>query len=426
MMNLQRFFVLAIGCAFFLSWSAAAFQSDGKPLVLRASRLLDVRSGQLLRDTPVVVQGDRIVSVGGEVPADAEVIDLGDRTLLPGLIDMHVHLTSQLGPNSFTAPVRLTDADAAIRGTVYARRTLMAGFTTVRNVGADGFVDIALKRSIEAGIVPGPRIVPSAHGLSITGGHGDASGFRPGLLDAGPEQGVADGPDEGRRAVRYQIKYGAEVIKIAATAGVLSFEKSVGTQQYSEEEIRIIVEEAARHHIKVAAHAHGTEGIMAAVRAGVASIEHGSILSDEAIRLMIEKGTFLVPTSYLTTSINMDALPPPIRAKAEWLMPKMRDSLRRAVAAGVKVAFGTDAAVFPHGDNAREFAMYTQAGMSNLEAIRTATLNAVELLGKDDRGAIEAGLLADIIAVEGDPLDDVRVLENVRFVMKGGKVYKRE
>ena len=226
-------------------------------------------------------------------------------------------------------------------------------------------------------------------------------------------------------ATRYQIKYGAKFIKICATAGVLSFEESVGAQQFTLEEMQTIVDEAARHGMKVAAHAHGTAGIKAAVRAGVASIEHGSILDDEAIQMMIDRGTYLVPTTYLVGAINMDALPPPIRAKAEQVLPMAVESVRRAVTAGVKIAFGTDAAVYPHGDNAKEFAALVDRGMSPLEAIRSATINAADLLGVDDRGQIAEGLLADMVAVSGNPLNDITAMENVRFVMKGGQVYRR-
>ena len=413
-------------CALALLWLNVGTAAAQQVTVVRAARMLDLESGRIVRNAVVLVEDGRIKSVGsGEIPEDADIIDLGNLTLLPGLIDMHVHLTGQLGPDSFTRIGRETAVDAALQGVLYARRTLLAGFTTVRNAGSEGFAGVSLMRAIDRGFVMGPRIWPAAHGLSITGGHGDASGFAPGLLEGGPEEGIADGVDEVIRAVRYQIKHGAKVIKTTATAGVLSFEGPVGAQQYSYEELRAMVEEAARHGVKVAAHAHGTEGIIAAVRAGVASIEHGSMLNDEAIALMKEKGTYLVPTTYLAGAINLDVLPPPIRAKAESILPVAKESVRRAVRAGVKIAFGTDAAVFPHGDNAKEFAALVERGMTPLEAIRSATLNAVDLLGVDDRGLIAPGRLADIIAVPGNPLEDVRALEDVRFVMKGGKVFKR-
>ncbi len=414
-------------CALALLWLNAGTAAAQQVTVVRAARMLDVESGRMVQNAVVVIEDGRIKSVGsGEIPEDADIIDLGNLTLLPGLIDMHVHLTGQLGPDSFTRIGRETAVDGALHGVLYARRTLRAGFTTVRNLGAVGFADVALMRAIDGGFVEGPRIVPAAHGLSITGGHGDASGFAPGLLERGPEEGIADGVDEVIRAVRYQIKHGAKVIKTTATAGVLSFEGPVGAQQYSYEELRAMVEEAARHGLKVAAHAHGTEGIIAAVRAGVASIEHGSMLNDEAIALMKEKGTYLVPTTYLAGAISLDVLPPPIRAKAESILPVAKASVRRAVRAGVKIAFGTDAAVFPHGDNGKEFAALVERGLTPLEAIRSATLNAVDLLGVDDRGLIAPGRWADLVAVPGNPLEDIRVLEDVRFVMKGGKVFKHE
>ncbi|MEP6571624.1 MAG: amidohydrolase family protein [Gemmatimonadota bacterium] len=397
------------------------------PLVIRAGRMLDVRSGTMVSPAIIVVDSGRIVSLGSAgVPAGAESIDLGDMTLLPGLIDMHTHLTMDISGDWVTRDVTEGPADAALRGARNARKTLMAGFTTVRDLGAPGFADVSLMRAIDAGLVPGPRIIPSGHAIGITGGHCDVTGYAPGILELGPEAGVADGVDEAVKAVRYQIKHGAKVIKICATAGVLSFEGPVGAQQLSEEEMRAIVQEATRHGLRVAAHAHGTEGILAAVRAGVASIEHGSILNDEAIALMKAKGTFLVPTAYLQTAIDTTALPPAIRAKMRILIPLAQESHRRAIRAGVKVAFGTDAAVYPHGDNAHEFAMYVRYGMKPIEAIRTATLNAIELLGVSDRGEIAPGKLADLIAVRGNPLEDVTVLQRVTFVMKGGEVVRKE
>jgi imidazolonepropionase-like amidohydrolase len=388
--------------------------------------MLDVLAGEIVHNAVLVVEGRTISAVNPDrMPAGAEVIDLGDVTLLPGLIDLHTHLALDIGGDWVMRPVRDTPGDVAYRAAKNAKTTLLAGFTTVREVGSEHFVDVALGRAVEAGWVPGPWIIPSGHALGITGGHCDATGFAPGVLEGTPERGVADGPEEVLKAVRYQIKHGAQNIKICATAGVLSFEESVGAQQFSEEEMRIIVEEAARHDIKVAAHAHGTVGINAAIRAGVASIEHGSLLDGESIRLMKERGTFLVPTTYLADAIDLDALPPPIRAKAEYVLPRARENLRRAIAEGVRIGFGTDAAVYPHGHNAREFSVLVDLGMSPLEAIRSATLHATELLGVEDRGALEAGRLADVIAVPGNPLEDVSVTEDVSFVMRGGEVFKR-
>jgi imidazolonepropionase-like amidohydrolase len=409
----------------FLILIPAALGAQERPIVLRAARMLDVEAGRIVNNATVVVQNGRITAVNGAVPQGAETIDLGDVTLSPGLIDAHTHLTSDIEGNWTLRPVTETVADDALRGARNAKRTLEAGVTTVRDVGSAGFVDVALMRAIDAGMIPGPRIVPGGHSLGITGGHCDNTGWAPGLLESDWRAGIADGVDEVLKAVRHQTKHGAKVIKICATAGVLSFEGPVGAQQFTEEEMRAAVQEAARHGLKVAAHAHGTEGIKAAIRAGVASIEHGSILDDEAIALFKQHGTYLVPTEYLADRINLDALPPPIRAKAESVLPQMRASHRRAFAAGVKVAFGTDAAVYPHGENARELGVYVQLGMTPLQAIRSATLSSADLLGVTDRGVIAVGRLADIIAVPGDPLRDVRVYEDVRFVMKGGAVFLR-
>ncbi len=394
------------------------------PVVVRAARMLDVRAGRIVNDAIVVVQGDRIVQVGGTPPAGASVIDLGQATLLPGLIDAHVHLTGEIRPGFELGPVRETAADAALHGVVNARKTLLAGFTTVRNVGAPDFTDIALMHAIDRGDIDGPRIIPAGHAIGITGGHCDVTGFAPGVVVQDPLHGVADGVEQVVKAVREQVKYGAKVIKICATAGVLSFDATVGAQQLSEEEMRAIVEEATRHGLKVAAHAHGTEGIKAAIRAGVTSIEHGSMLDDEAIAMMKQRGTWLVPTRALADLIDRNALPPPIRAKADYVMPLADASFRKAVAAGVKIAFGTDAAVLPHGMNAKEFAVYVRSGMSPIDAIRTATINGAELLGTPDRGEIAPGKLADLIAVPGDPLADITVLERVSAVIKGGRRVK--
>jgi imidazolonepropionase-like amidohydrolase len=399
-------------------------QGYAQQTVLRAGRMLDVEKGQFVEPAVIVVEGDRIVAINpAREPAEAEVIDLGDRTLLPGFIDAHTHLTGDLEGDWVNAPVRQSPADLALRGARNAKRTLRAGFTTVRDVGSSGFADVSLARAIQEGMVEGPDIFPAGHSLGITGGHCDVTGYIPGILELGPEQGVADGRDEVLKAARYQIKHGAKVIKICATAGVLSFEGPVGAQQFSEEEMRAVVEEAARHGMKVAAHAHGSDGILAAVRAGVTSIEHGSMLTDEIIQEMIDRNTYLVPTTYLTDAIDLAQLPPPIREKAEYILPLAQESLRKAIAAGVPIAFGTDAAVIPHGTNAREFAAMVDRGMRPVDAIRSATLNASALLGADDRGRLAEGLRADIVAVSGDPLVDIQVLEAVEFVMKAGVTY---
>lgn len=395
-------------------------------LVVRAARMLDVVGGEIVERAVVVVEGGRIRSLGAEAaPAGARTIDLGDLTLLPGLIDAHTHLAYDLEGDWAHRDATQSATEQAMRAVRNARRTVEAGFTTVRDVGASsGFVDVAVMRGVDRGWIVGPRVVPAGHSLSITGGHCDATGYAPGVLEQDWREGTADGVDEVVKAVRYQIEHGAKVIKVCATAGVLSFEGPVGAQQYSEEELRAVVEEAERHGLEVAAHAHGTDGIKAAIRAGVASIEHGSLIDDEAVAMMKERGVYLVPTTYLADAIDLEVLPPPIRAKAEYVLPRARENLRRAIRAGVPIAFGTDAGVFPHGQNAKELVALVERGMTPLEAIRAATLNAADLLGVDDRGVIAPGKLADLIAVAGNPLDDVRVLEDVRFVMLGGQQLK--
>jgi imidazolonepropionase-like amidohydrolase len=387
--------------------------------------MLDVVKGEMVSPGVVVVADGKIQNLGtAVVPANARTIDLGDLTLLPGLIDAHTHLTYDVSGDWVTRSVRELPADAALRGARNARKTLLAGFTTVRDVGSVGFADISLMKAIDQGMVEGPRMIPSAHAIGITGGHCDDTGWAPGVNELGYREGVADGVDEVVKAARYQIKHGAKVIKVCATAGVFSFDATVGAQQLSDAELQAIVQEATRHGLKVAAHAHGTEGILAAVRAGVASIEHGSMLSDEAIDLMKRRGTYLVPTAYLLSTFKFDSMPPPIAAKARQVVPLAQESHRRAIRAGVKIAFGTDAAVYPHGDNAREFAVYVGYGMRPADAIRTATVNAADLLGVTDRGVIAPGKLADLIAVRGNPLEDVKTLQQVLWVMKGGVVVK--
>jgi imidazolonepropionase-like amidohydrolase len=413
------------GCVLALVGSVAVAVAAEAPAtlrVLRADHYVDVESGRLVSPAVVVVRGQRIEAVTpASVPAGADTIELPGLTLLPGFIDVHTHLTSDLGPGWETRDVDWTAADEALLGVRYARLTLLSGFTTVRDLGSSGFTDVSLMHAVERGDIIGPRIVPAAHAIGITGGHCDSTGRAPGLFELGPKEGVADGSDEILKAVRYQIKHGAKVIKICATAGVMSFEGPVGAQQYSEAEMRTVVAEARMHGIKVAAHAHGAEGIIAASNAGVDSIEHGSLLTDEAIAVLKKNGTWLVPTLYQW--FEPYDLPPVLHEKNEYIKARVGDSMRKAFAAGDKVALGTDAGAGPHGTSGKEFTSYVTYGMSKAEALRTGTVNAAQLLGIDDIGRLRSGMLADIVAVQGNPLEDIRVVESVRFVMKDGEVY---
>jgi len=375
----------------------------------------------------VVVRDGRIESVNPKtMPGDIEIIDLGDRTLLPGFMDMHSHVTLDFftGDHWTTAAVMETPADWALHGAEFGRDMLMAGFTTVRDAGAwPGFPDVALMRAIDKGGVPGPRIFPAGHYLSITGGHCDVTGFAPGIMELGPKQGIANGRAEILEAVRYQAKHGVKVIKVCATAGVFSKGDSPGAQQYSDEELRVIVEEANRHGLKVMAHAHGSQGILAAVKAGVASIEHGSMLTPEIVGEMKARGTFYVPTIHLNDVPLPPETPQWTVEKSEFLAPYVERSFELALESGINIALGSDAGVMPHRDARLEFNAMVRRGMTPLHALRTATIDAADLLGVDDRGRIGPGLLADLVAVDGNPLEDIRTVENVRFVMKGGEVF---
>jgi imidazolonepropionase-like amidohydrolase len=373
----------------------------------------------------IVIEGEHIRELNpNTLPTSAKVIDLGDATILPGLMDMHVHLMDDPGTGWIRQRAYETPAIWALRAARNARRALDHGFTTVRDVGSSGFVDVALARATSEGWIEGPRIVPVGHHVTITGGHCDLTGFAPGVLERGPKDGVADGADQVRQAIRYQAKHGAKWIKMCATAGVFSFESTVGAQQYSEEELRAGVEEAARHGMKVAAHAHGTEGILAAVRAGVASIEHGTMLNDETIRLMKARGTWLVPQAYIDDAIDPGTLEPEVRRKLDYIRPISRRSLEQAIRAGLNIAFSTDGPL-PNDDPGREFAALVARGMTPLQAVQAATVRAAELLGVADRGRLAPGLLADVVAVHGNPLERIGVMEDVRFVMKAGKIYKQ-
>ena len=396
-------------------------------VVVRAAQYLDTESGRLVSPAVMVVEDGLITAVNPSViPNDTKIIDLGDATLLPGVMDMHSHVTLDYysGDHWTTAAVMETPADWALHGVTFGRQMLEAGFTTVREAGSfPGFPDVALMRAIDRGDVVGPRIIPAGHYLSITGGHCDITGFAPGIMEIGPKQGIADGKDELLKAIRYQAKHGVKVIKVCATAGVFSKGDSPGAQQYSDEELSVIVQEATRHGLKVMAHAHGSEGILAAVKAGVASIEHGSMLTPEIINEMKRRGTFFVPTIHL----NDVPLPPETPAwtvkKSEFLAPFVEKSFSMAVDRGVNIALGSDAGVMPHADARLEFYAMVKRGMSELQALQSATIDAARLLGVTDRGQLKEGMLADIIAVNENPLNNIRTMEAVLFVMKGGEVY---
>ena len=406
-------------------------------VVLQASRLIDGTGSAPIEKPIIVITDDRITAVGPAAaitfPAGAKIIDLGDATLLPGFIDAHTHLIGRVlgDPEGENSAVRDYESFGAILGVVNARDTLMAGFTTVRNVGASGrFHDIALRKAINEGWVVGPRMQSAGHSLGITGGHCDTNAYRPGLLDRGVEDGIANSPDEIRAAVRYQVKYGADVIKTCATGGVLSEGDAVGTTQYNFEEMKAMVDEATKLEIKVAAHAHGTEGIKIATRAGVASIEHGSFLDEEGARLMVKHGTFLVPTLMAGEAVEKAAKSGVLKGlraeKAFAAATAMRRGIKIAVANKVPIAFGTDAGVFPHGTNAREFGLLVEwGGLTPMDAIVAATLNGAKLLGwEKNLGTLTSGKWADIVAVPGDPLKDIHNLERPIFVMKNGVIYK--
>ena len=412
--------------------AAFAQQPDSsvRRIAVRAGKLIDGRGGPPLSNAVILIDSTRITAVGANlpIPAGTTVIDLGNATVLPGLIDCHTHITSGNPGDYYESLFRRSPIDYAVAAPTFARRTLEAGFTSVRDVGSGEFIDVALRRAIDSGLVVGPRMQVATLAIGSTGGHNDIVGFSP-YIKFGQFSGVADGVDEIRKLVRFEVKNGADVIKLIASAGVLSEEQSAGAPQYTQEEMNAAVQEAAQWGRKVAAHAHGAEAIKRAVRAGVASIEHGSLLDDEGIRLMKERGTYLVADIYNDDYIMKEYkrlnFPEKILEKERQIGKAQRENFQRAARAGVKIAFGTDAGVYPHGLNARQFEFMVRYGLTPMQAIQSATTSAADLLGWSDRvGSVVPGRYADLVAVDGDPLADITLLEHVNFVMKGGVVYK--
>ena len=398
-------------------------------IVLKAAHIFDATGTSLKDGAVIVVRGDRIVSVGGTAPAGARVIDLGNATLLPGFIDAHTHLTMEFSDNyykKFHDDLLRFPQEDALYGALYAKRTLEAGFTTVRNVGAGDFTDIALRNAINAGVTEGPRMVTAAHGIGSPGGHFDAPSFPPDLVKPeGPIEGICSGPESCREAVRYQMKWGAEVIKIAASGGVLSEADPVDVPQLTLEEMKAIVSEAHAWRRKVAAHCHGDAAARLAIEAGVDSIEHGSFLTEDTLKLMKAKGVWLVPTRITVEWVmkKVDTYPPKIAAKARAAAAAHANMFRNALKVGVLIALGTDAGVYPHGMNGQEFGAYVNLGMSPAQALLSGTRDGAKLLGIDsDVGTLEAGKVADIVVVPGNVLTDIRATEHPVLVMHLGKV----
>ncbi|MGX1809048.1 amidohydrolase family protein [Nocardia sp. NPDC055321] len=399
-------------------------------LTLKAAGLLDIDTGEIIRPGLLRIDGDRIAGVGG--PETGEVLDLGDVVLLPGFMDMEVNLLmGGRGETGLASSVTDDPALRMLRAVGNARRTLHAGFTTVRNLGlfvkTGGYLlDVALRKAIDAGWIEGPRIVAAGHAITPTGGHLDPtmfSAFAPDVLSLSVEEGIANGVDEVRKAVRYQIKHGADLIKVCVSGGVMSLTGAPGAQHYSDEELRAIVDEAHRRGLKVAAHTHGADAVRHAVDAGIDCIEHGFLLDDDAIDRMVEHGTWLVPTTRLADAMDVSKAAPALQAKAAEMFPRARTSVLAAYKAGVKIAVGTDAPAIPHGRNADELVALVERGIPALDVLRAATVRGAELIGVTDRGRLAAGQLADVIAVPDDPLADIGVTRDVRFVMKGGRVH---
>lgn len=433
------FRVLAVSVLAATAVFAQGQKPAAKSYVLKAARMFDGKSDALVKPGLVVVTGDKIAGVGAaaSVPAGAEIIDFGDATLLPGFIDAHTHLTSMYSEDykqSALDDLQKTTAEKSLDSSVNARVTLMAGVTTVRDVGSGEYLDAGLRNAINKNVVPGPRMLVAVHAIGATGGHCDDTGYRAGAFgkETGPEVGVINGADQARYAVRLAHKYGATVIKTCATGGVLSLADAVDTPQLTQEELNAIVDEAHALRLKSAAHAHGAEGAKRAIRAGIDSIEHGTFLDDEALDMMKQRGTYLVPTLMAPVGIqeqNQKGLyiPPPILVKAQAAIAAAHQTFQKALAKGVKIGLGTDAGVYPHGRNTEEFHQMVDLGMKPIAALKAGTSADAELLGLSDKiGTLEPGKFADVVAVPGDPVENIRQTEHVFFVMKEGVVYKND
>jgi len=425
-------------------WASGILGQGQKPAdktyVLKAARLFDGRSNSLVAPGLVVVTGGKITAVGPDVtiPSGAQVIDFGDATILPGFIDAHTHLTFPYSEDYKQArldTLQKTIGERALDSAVNARVTLMAGFTTVRDVGSSDYLDVGLRNGIRNGDVPGPRMLVTVHALGATGGHCDhTDGYREGIFghEAGPLEGVIDGPDQARYAVRLDHKYGADMIKVCASGGVLSPTDDVDTPQLTQEELNAIVDEAHALRRKTAAHCHGAEAAKRAIRAGIDSIEHGTFLDDEALDMMRQRGTYLVPTLMAIQGLQEQFdkgvyVPPAIAAKARAAMAAIHSTFQRAMAKGVKIGLGTDAGVYPHGRNAEEFHQMVDLGMKPIDALKAGTSADADLLGLADKiGTLEAGKVADVVAVPGDPTQNIRQTEHVLFVMKEGVIYRND
>ncbi len=437
---MKSFLTLALAVmAALLPAAARAQQPAGKTYVLKAARMFDGKSNTITKPGLVVVSNGKILGVGGgaAIPPGAELIDLGDATLLPGFIDAHTHLTMDYREDYTKAlldGLQKPIPEMAIDATVNARVTLMAGFTTVRDVGSENYLDVGLRNAIDKGIVPGPRMLVCVHAIGATGGHCDETGFRAGALgkELGPEEGVINGADQARYAVRLAHKYGATIIKTCATGGVLSLADSVDTPQLTQAELDALVDEAHALKLKTAAHAHGAEGAKRAIRAGIDSIEHGSFLDDEALDMMKQRGTYYVPTLMAIQGLMEQiqkgvAIPPPVRIKADLAIASLHQTFQRALAKNIKIGLGTDAAVYPHGRNAEEFHQMVDLGMKPVDALKAGTSADADLLGLTAKiGTLETNKFADVVAVPGDPIENIRQTEHVFFVMKEGVIYKND